>query len=101
MGKNFITGMAMMAILLIILSIVGVVLLADEANAHIPKKAEIHPLTPLPDTGCVVVAEINDCKIYHCTYKVPNHEQMYMVKELVVCQTSDACMVAVDRRRPP
>ena len=93
--------LAGLAVLLIVLSIIGVLLLAKAADDHIPKKAEINRPSVLPDTGCVVVATINDCKIYHCTYKVPNKEQTYMVKELVVCQTSNACMVVVDRRRPP
>ncbi len=95
--KNSVLGI--LACILILLSVIGVIILADMSNKTVEPKMVVK--THLPDTGCVVVAAINDCKIYHCTYKVPNREQTYMVKELVVCQTSNACMTVYDRRRPP
>lgn len=96
MNRDILPAVAIVAILL---AIGGVVRLANMANNTIEKKEVVK--TKLPITGCVIVAEVNDCKIYNCSYKMPNHDDITMVKELVVCQTSDACMTVVDRRHPP
>lgn len=64
------------------------------------QKTEIKEQTNVK-TGCVIVAEVSDCKIYNCTYKSTMNEHMYIIKEVIVCQTSNACITVIERRHPP